>query len=122
MESDGAAAPRYGLRRPRVQAIEQRSSGLEITCLEALIESVVDRSNEYDRATDIRRDQRPGMQVEIQALCSWIKRPAAWCRRPYQVVSCKPSSDSSYGFDIKVISTIHPSIFANSSAAAGTIR
>ena len=53
MESDGVAAPRYGLRRARVQAIEQRSSGLEITCLEALIESVVDRSKEHDRASDI---------------------------------------------------------------------
>ena len=40
------AAPRYGLRRGRVQAIEQRSSGLEITRLEALIESVVDRGKE----------------------------------------------------------------------------
>jgi hypothetical protein len=56
--------------------------------------------------------------------CSWTKRLAVRRRRPYQVVFCKPppTPDSSYGFDIKVISTIHASLFANSSAAAGTIR
>jgi hypothetical protein len=52
----------------------------------------------------------------------WAPDLAAQPGRPYHVLFCKPPPDPSYGFDIKVISTIHASIFANSSALAGTIR
>jgi hypothetical protein len=51
---------------------------------------------------------------------SWTLELAAQSARSYHVVSLQTSAASPYDLDIKVISTTHASIFANSAALAGT--
>jgi hypothetical protein len=69
--------------------------------------------------------QIQAVQIEIQPLrVGRVHEPelAAQSVRAYHVLSLQTSAASPYGLDIKVISTIHASIFANSAALAGTSR
>jgi hypothetical protein len=62
------------------------------------------------------------VQIESQALRVHAPELAAQSVRSYHVVFLQTSTASPYDIDIKVISTINASIFANSAALAGTSR
>jgi hypothetical protein len=83
-------------------------------------------SDPFDRArlcdAGPGKSQIQAVQVEIQALRVLDQTPSSSAPPALSSRLLQTSLDSSYGFDIKVISTIHASLFANSSAAAGTIR
>jgi hypothetical protein len=74
------------------------------------------------RHTRTGKAQIQAVQIEIQAMRVHAPRLAPQSRRSYHVLSLQTSAASPYGIDIKVISTIHASIFANSAVLAGTSR
>jgi hypothetical protein len=74
------------------------------------------------RHTRTGKAQIQAVQIESQALRVHAPELAAQSAHSCHVVSLQTSAASPYDLDIKVISTIHASIFANSAALAGTSR
>jgi hypothetical protein len=72
------------------------------------------------RHTRTGKAQIQAVQIEIQPLRGHGPELAAQSARGHHVLSLQTSSASSYVLDIKVIFTVHASIFANSAALAGT--